>query len=944
MTIPEADRHVHRHQLEKGHKDLHRRRNILKTGRINRQVLSFVTAALLALSMPVSAAASGTEETDPVSMENQSAQESSVPAEEPSEAGSTDTPEDGTDLPAEDDRESIGAAEDPEENAPVGNSRTEDMTAGSDSTGPDCPDGAGDAAVREQTKEAEAGGQESTDDSAPAGQSGEDEGTDVPILLYYGDDCFLIREVSLQMEYDDRILFTDVEDLDSGLVLAAIEDQQVSSRQVSLGTVTENPDESVITIWQGGKGLLASGTGKADLLFVAPEDLADAETALDGNSLERQISAVRLHVDVQPAPLTLMYLLGQSNMEGQTTTEHTFIGGDSVMNASGTVYSTYLPSKKNRTEEVTGTGYNGYLQEGADPLSFVAESLTSSRSLISAELPYLLNAMTEEGKGKSGPDAGLAWQFNQLTGSKVWTVNAAVGGSYISQWVPAGNLYQAVLPALQAVRQVAAAEQDAGHYRLVNTLAFWQQGEFDSRIDTTEDTYLAGFGDFVEALTKDLAVEKIGLLSTRTSTGDNLTEKELDMDGVRKAQYFIAGDSGDFQNVFMVSNVNEAWTTDQGVKEYFMEVCQDGRLEYPLREQLALPETVMDVHPEIHYTQVGYNENGLTAARGMYDVVKGNYLLKSYTVTGFFRDGAGSRITEITANGTKAYLYFMTYQSPGFKRVGYKVSDTASASYNNKTGLFTFKKPAAVTLSAYDTITGKTIVSISVKFRGWYSTGGKTYYYKDYKTKATGWQTINGFKYYFSADGVQQTGWKTISGSSYYFWPATEGGHYKGTMATGWQTLNGFKYYFGTDGRQQTGWKTISGSSYYFWPATEGGHYKGTMATGWQTINGFKYYFGSNGVIQTGWQNIGGSTYYFWPKTEGGHYKGTMAKGWQTLNGFKYYFGTDGKQQTGWKTISGKTYYFWPSTAGKHYKGTMATGKQTIGGKTYNFGTDGVRR
>ena len=88
MTIPEADQHVHRRQLEKGHKDLHRRRNILKTGRINRQVLSFVTAALLALSMPVSAAAaSGTEETDPVSMENQSAQESSVPAEEPSEAG-----------------------------------------------------------------------------------------------------------------------------------------------------------------------------------------------------------------------------------------------------------------------------------------------------------------------------------------------------------------------------------------------------------------------------------------------------------------------------------------------------------------------------------------------------------------------------------------------------------------------------------------------------------------------------------------------------------------------------------------------------------------------------------------------------------------------------------------------------------------------------------------
>ena len=916
-----------------------------------------MTAAVLALSMPVSvAAASGMEGPEHTDMENQDAAEKGGQVEnyeDNSEGGAADTAEKESDLPFGDEMESVHEAEETEKTVSDGKSEVEDR---SDSAVTDCTDKSEDTGEGNLSEPLQTDGQQFDDDSAAAGAdtvptdpSGENEGEDVPLFLYYGDDCFLVREVSLQMEYDDRILFTDVEDLDSSLILAAIEDQQVASRQVSMGAVTENPDENVITLWKGGKGLIASGTGKADLLFVAAEDLADAKTALAGDSLERQISAVRLHVDVQPAALTLMYLLGQSNMEGQTSNNRIFYGADSVLNSAGTVYSTYIPSNVNRTNMITGTTYDGYLNGGADPMSFVAESLTSTSSLLSTKLPYLLNTMTEEGKGKSGPDAAIAWQYNQLTGSKVWTVNAAVGGSVISQWVPAGNLYQAVLPALQAVSRVAAAEQDAGHYRLVNTLAFWQQGEHDSKSGTTEDSYLTGFRSFAKAVTEDLAVEKIGLFSTRTSTGDYLTEKELDMDGVRKAQYYIAGSTGDFSNVFMVSNVNEAWTTDAGVEEYFKNAYPEGSLDYPLRAKSTLqgqelPSAVTDVHPGIHYAQAGYNENGLTAARSMNDVINGNYLLKSYTVTGFFRDGAGSRMKGLTSNGTKAYVYFMTYQSPGLKRVGYKVSDSASASYNSKTGLFTFKKPAAVTLSAYDTITGKTIVSISVKFKGWYSADGKTYYYKDYKTKATGWQTLNGFKYYFNTSGVQQTGWKTISGSSYYFWPATEGSHYKGTMATGWQTLNGFKYYFGTDGRQQTGFKTISGSIYYFWPDTAGKHYKGTMATGWQTINGFRYYFGTDGKEQTGFRTISGSTYYFWPKTEGSHYKGTMAKGWQTLNGFKYYFGTDGKQQTGWKTISGKTYYFWPSTAGKHYKGTMATGKQTIGGKTYNFGTNGVRK
>ncbi len=972
----------------------------MTTAKIRKQAAAIITAGLLAMSLPVSVlAAPEAEETAAAGTTEQSTEDSSRPEEMHAETGNSDQGAAET----ADDPEPERIPED-EKSAPEGDTVSEDGNTAADSSEIDAPDPLADdtldAGEADTAGEGLTAGELSEDESqaagVSAGQSAENEGEDVPVDLYYGDECFLIREVSLQMEYDDRILFADVEDLDSELVLAAVEEYQVTSRQVSQGSVTDNPDENVVTSWKKGKGLYAVGTGTADLLLVAPADLTDTAAAREGQVLRRQIPAVRLHVTVRPAALTLMYMLGQSNMEGHSTSGKEFIGGDSILGRLGTVYSTYIPSNINWTKMVTGSKYDGYNNGGADPLSFIAESLTSARSVLSEDLAYSLNALTEEGKGKSGIDGALAWNYNQLTGSKVWTINAAVGGSYISQWLPGGDIYQAVLPALQAVGQVAVAEQGAGHYSVANTLALWQQGEHDSKKGTTEDTYLSGFGRIVQALTADLSVEKIGLISTRSSTGDYLTKDELNMDGVRTAQYYMGGDSDLFSNIFMVSNVNEAWTGNKSVKAYFEEAYPDGSLDYPLRakstlKDQALPDTVEEVHPWIHYTQAGYNENGLTAARGMFDVISGNILLDTYSMTGFFRNSSGSKITGLTSDGTKAGIYFMTYQSAGLKRVAYKVSDTASASYNKKTGVLTFKKPASVTLTAYDTITGKTLVAINVKFKGWYTTGGKTYYYKDYKTKVTGWQTINGFKYYFDGSGAQVLGLKTISGSLYYFFKSTVSGHYKGvmatgwvttdgkkyyfdsagkavtgfktiskavyyfrpaaagsnpkyTMATGWQTINGFKYYFGTDGKEQTGFKTISGSIYYFWPDTAGKHYKGTMAKGWQTINGFRYYFGTDGKEQTGFRTISGSTYYFWPKTEGSHYKGTMAKGWQTLNGFKYYFGTDGKQQTGWKTISGKTYYFWPSTAGKHYKGTMATGKQTIGGKTYNFGTDGVRK
>ena len=252
------------------------------------------------MSLPVSVlAASEAEETAAAATTEQSTEDSSRPEEMPAETENIDQ---GTAETADDPEPERTPEE--EKSAPEGDTVSEDGNTAADSSETDAPDPLTDdtldAGEADTAGEGLTAGELSEDESqaagASAGQSAENEGEDVPVDLYYGDECFLIREVSLQMEYDDRILFADVEDLDSELVLAAVEEYQVTSRQVSQGSVTDNPDENVVTSWKKGKGLYAVGTGTADLLLVAPADLTDTAAAREGQVLRRQIPAVRLHV------------------------------------------------------------------------------------------------------------------------------------------------------------------------------------------------------------------------------------------------------------------------------------------------------------------------------------------------------------------------------------------------------------------------------------------------------------------------------------------------------------------------------------------------------------------------------------------------------------------------------------------------------------------------
>ena len=763
----------------------------------------------------------------------------------------------------------------------------------------------------------------------------EDTGEDNILYAATADGYFSFTGASLTLSYDDRYLISKKW---NGYAVAQIRSNKVTSYVVSKGSKTGSKDKAVLRSYDNGTGIRATGVGTCEMILVKKGDLTNAKKVYSGSYKPKtKIKAYKVSVTVKAASLSLFYLLGQSNMEGLPSGDVSYYGKDSVACTDGQVYSTYGPQANYFAVKAAGIDMAGYLN-GANAKSFVAESLVSNTSMTGSTLKYKLNTLTYAGKGKGGMDGALAYEWNKLTGSKVWVANFAAGSTSIAQWAPGGNIYKAVLPGLLAVAQVARAEENAGHFNILYRIGLWQQGENDSRQGVSESAYLNQFTRMYQSLDSKLNLDKFGIIPTRACQGNYRTNGELNIDGPRAAQYAIGQDNTTFKDVFVISNANESWTTDSGVKNYFKAFYPSGKLIYPLRSNTRisrynLPDSVWDVHPGIHYSQLGYNQNGITAALGMYDVVKGKVNKPSLSVSGYFRSKSGTKITGVTgsASGT-ARVFFMTGKPQALKRIVYKGTNVT---YDKKTGTVKFTAAKNGRLSAVDSVTGRTLATITVKFNGgWVSSGGKTYFYKSATSKITGLVKINGYRYYFDKNGVQRTGFVTIKGNNYYFYKSTKSGHYKGVMATGWQTINGFKYYFNSNGTMTTGFK----SGFYFYKTTSGGHYKGTMAHNcWIKQGDRKFYMSSNGYVSTGWKKIGGKTYYFHKKAVGSFPLGAMATGWTKIGNYKYYFTPEGRQTLGLKKIGGYTYYFYKTTSGSHYSGTAASGWVKIDNVSYYF-------
>ena len=435
------------------------------------------------------------------------------------------------------------------------------------------------------------------------------------LLVYFLPEKINAKSV-ISLQYDDVYTFS------TKYKVISVKNEKISSYIVKKGRVSKQKDRNILCKKTGNK-YVASGIGTATVNLK--------------NKVTQKKKSIK--VIVKPATLTLMYLMGQSNMSGSCSASTGCRTDQSVKCKNGTVYSTYT---RNRTDIAPYPGLINANVKNAQ--SIVAESLTSKKSIAGNNLRYPLDALTASGLGKTGPDSALAYEWNRLTKDKVWIVNSAVPASSINEWVENGEHSKAAVYIGDNVKMIYDAEIRAGHYRRGNILCFWLQGEQDRLMSYSE--YNSKFNRMYRNLKSGLKFEKFGIIGVRATMGDRRTEQERNLVAPRLTQYSLAANKN-VPNIYMVSDVNFGWMSDLQVKNYFRREYPSGKFTQPLRSNVPLPSSVREIHDDIHYTQIGHNENGITAARGMFAVVKNK---KNNTVSGNFLDEKGNFVKQLTLN------------------------------------------------------------------------------------------------------------------------------------------------------------------------------------------------------------------------------------------------------------------------------------------------------
>ncbi len=406
----------------------------------------------------------------------------------------------------------------------------------------------------------------------------------------------------ITLKYDDRYTFKKE--------IKEIKTISVKSDNVQTG----GKDSEVLKIQEGSDNkVVAAGCGKAVVELK---------------------SGKKIGVTVKAAKISLLLLIGQSNMEGSPDKLGSLeeYQNEYVVNKEGKVYSTYGPSTLSHSLT------NGCFQTVSpkltiwNPDEYVPGSLTDN----SSEKEWKrTNNLTdaEQATGKTGVDGALAKEWVKRTDEKVWLVNAAHSGSSIDTWLPGkerinNNFWQAV-SLYKTCEQLLNKEIEAGHYKLSHKGYFWLQGETDDNMSAKKylEKFLKmhngiknelGTGRVKKYKNVDQKIEFAGILMVRAH-GDPTDNSDLYMTGPRKAQYYMCNSSKEkFKDIYLASHISEDWVTDEGVDLYF-------KSKYPTiekymefnnmkKQDVEIPSQVEDVHQSVHYTQLGYNELGRDAA------------------------------------------------------------------------------------------------------------------------------------------------------------------------------------------------------------------------------------------------------------------------------------------------------------------------------------------
>jgi len=384
---------------------------------------------------------------------------------------------------------------------------------------------------------------------------------------YKGASCSICGTIILSPRYDDRY---DV----SGKSVEIVDAGKPTSYKVGYGVEEGTFDDAVITL--DGEKLIATGTGTAKV----------------------RIDGVLYEITVEAAPISLFMITGHSMGAGQKGSKT-----ESVVGPEGQVYSSH------------GTGNLSATTEGVG-ISYAAGTKANN-----------VNAFTEEGSGTIGEGSALAWQWNKLTGEKVWVLNTAVGGSNLKEWIPGTTNYKNAVNQFKRAEAILSNEISAGHYVLSEMGIFYHNGANFSYKGVTftqedlENWYDSMWGGFKNEFSRDIdgngtkeTVSFLGIVPIWTkSAGVSYTQDE-------PASMFMAA-SEEYNDIFTASVIGKDWLTNENVKNLFPEI------DYEIQsgETLSRPEKTSEVFASdnVHYQQVGYNAVGIDIANNLYEYVYG---------------------------------------------------------------------------------------------------------------------------------------------------------------------------------------------------------------------------------------------------------------------------------------------------------------------------------
>lgn len=511
-------------------------------------------------------------------------------------------------------------------------------------------------------------------------------------------DSFNITEQSyLNLEYNDVF---DLDEHYSGYSIAKIYNDAVTSFKVENGMVSSFKDTSVLEK-EDDNSFYCSGIGNARVLLVKSADLSTAKKVLSGQSTS-SINSLVLNISVTPAPLTIVYISGQSNGEGSVAANLGYHPEDSVVCEKGEVFSTYAPSNDSRAQKISGIPtFSVCTKEQAPDYVAGSLSLNNTLSVSGNELTYKLDSLTLNGQGKTGPDSGFAYKYNELTGDKVWMVNAAWGGTAVNKWIKGADAYERALAVYKEAEKTYEAEISSGHFVEGSRLCIWVQGEADKK--NTVSAYREHFVEVTNNLTNELSLDRFGIILTRSSKDTQYKSyKDNALTAPRIVQPAIANDKS-FEKVYLISRAHEIWVTDSGVEEYFKSKYPQGILSYPLRDNAtisAIPTTMYEVHNDVHFSQAGHNENGMDAAENMYYAVTGQQ--RDVSVLWLKENGSFAYDNSLDANLNIPFVLSARITPPEQGKLYSIVTDKNYLKYDYASSTFTPIKQGSTTIKLVD--------------------------------------------------------------------------------------------------------------------------------------------------------------------------------------------------------------------------------------------------